>query len=212
MGHYQDIDIILNDIKELYEMVKGLREEENIPRFIIKLTDGKVEKIKNGLNRLSVSENNPTVQTENKTVQPDTIDQPIETMASTEPLQTEDITKNNIPEISEPVAVPEIKTEETPQSILVKEKIVSSQTEILNESIEKRLIVDVRKALSLNDRFRFQRELFNNDAQYMNRTLDQIGSYTQLADVLDYLKETFHWDKENTHATDFIKIVIKKFS
>lgn len=212
MGHYQDIDIILNDIKELYEMVKELREEENIPRFIIKLTDGKVEKIRNGLNRLSVSENNPTVQTENKTVQSDTIDQPIEITVSTEPLQTEDIAENNIPEISEPVAVPEIKIEETPQSILIKEKIVSSQTEILNESIEKRLIVDVRKALSLNDRFRFQRELFNNDAQYMNRTLDQIGSYTQLADVLDYLKETFHWDKENPHATDFIKIVIKKFS
>ncbi|MDD2525744.1 MAG: hypothetical protein PHH63_05460, partial [Bacteroidales bacterium] len=68
------------------------------------------------------------------------------------------------------------------------------------------------KALSLNDRFRFQRELFSNDAKYMDKVLDEVGSFKTLAEVLEYLKEKFNWSKDNEPAMDFIKIVIKKFS
>ncbi|MDD3162296.1 MAG: hypothetical protein PHX49_10300, partial [Bacteroidales bacterium] len=91
-------------------------------------------------------------------------------------------------------------------------ELLASRPQSLHETLEKRLVVDVRKALSLNDRFRFQRELFSNDAKYMDKVLDEVGSFKTLAEVLEYLKEKFNWSKDNEPAMDFIKIVIKKFS
>jgi len=46
----------------------------------------------------------------------------------------------------------------------------------------------------------------------MDKVLDEIGSYKNLAEVLEYLKAKFNWSKDNETAMDFIKIVIKKFS
>lgn len=209
MGHYQDIDIILNDIKELYEMVKGFREETNIPNFIVKLAENKAEKIKTGLGKLMVGGDVLNVQ--------ESLEEPVDTLANRIEEKEKPIVET-VQQAETEVAVEAIQkehSEEKAESLSpkesIKEKIVA-QISSYNEPVERRLIVDVRKSISLNDRFRFQRELFNNDSQYMNKVLDEIGQYSQLSDVLNYLKETFHWEKDNQAATDFIKIVIKKYS
>ncbi len=212
MGHYQNIDIVLNDIKELYEMVKGFREEPNIPRFIIKLAENKIDKIKSGLETISNTEILASEQSSKEAaVKTETTPQaPIQVKEEVAPIE-EKKEEEEIIATPQPTPIVEIKPTDRPEVVAIKEKIVS-QPSSLNDIIEQRLVIDIRKSLSLNDRFRFQRELFNNDANFMNKTLDEISTYSQLSDVLEYLKDTFHWDNENEHATDFIKIVIKKFS
>lgn len=209
MGYYQEIDIILNDIKELQEMVVGFRNETNVPEFIIRLAENKAEKIKSRLKTLKEEATLTEQQNKTASIQSDSVD-----IRVTE--QTEISVVESVSIEEDAIFVEESKTVESiaPSDSLTDSisELLASRPQSLHESLEKRLVVDVRKALSLNDRFRFQRELFNNDAKSMDKVLDEIGSFKSLAEVLEYLKEKFNWNKDNEPAMDFIKIVIKKFS
>ncbi|MDD4635999.1 MAG: hypothetical protein PHI48_11560 [Bacteroidales bacterium] len=209
MGYYQEIDIILNDIKELQEMVVGFRHETNVPEFIIRLAENKAEKIKSRLNTLK--EEAALTEQQNKTAsaQSDSVDIRVTEQTEISVVESVSIEEDAI-SVEEGKAVESIAPSDGLADTI--NELLASRPHSLHESLEKRLVVDVRKALSLNDRFRFQRELFTNDAKYMDKVLDEIGSFKSLAEVLEYLKEKFNWSKDNEPAMDFIKIVIKKFS
>jgi len=209
MGYYQEIDMILNDIKELQEMVAGFRNETNVPEFIIRLAENKAEKIKSRLKTLKEEAALTEQQHKAAVIQTVSLDikapeQPEIPVAEAAKVE-EDVMPVEEKAVVEPLASSHILADSI-------NELLASRPQSLHDSLEKRLVVDVRKALSLNDRFRFQRELFNNDAKCMDKVLDEIGSYKSLAEVLEYLKAKFNWSKDNEPAMDFIKIVIKKFS
>ncbi len=81
----------------------------------------------------------------------------------------------------------------------------------LEEVLQRRRTQELRKALSLNDKFRFRRELFGNSDVHMNETLaliDTMGSYEEAE---DYLYNDLGWDVENPEVTEFMKIVQNRF-
>ena len=82
----------------------------------------------------------------------------------------------------------------------------------LNDVLNKQLAVDLRNIISLNDRFRFQRELFGGDNNLMNETLNQLNSSESLIDAFAYLNDRFDWDWEEEPASDFKIILEKRFS
>ncbi len=41
-------------------------------------------------------------------------------------------------------------------------------------------VTDLRRSISLNDSFRFSRELFNGDSEQMNRVIEQISEMSSL--------------------------------
>ena len=45
----------------------------------------------------------------------------------------------------------------------------------LNDRMEKAKLTDLRKAFTLNDRFRFCRELFGGEEQQMNRVVSELN-------------------------------------
>lgn len=92
-----------------------------------------------------------------------------------------------------PVEEPSVKT---PSSAVLGEQLKPS--------------AELAKSLSLNDTFRFSRELFEGDTEKMNRTLLEISRMETLADVVSYLSAHTHWDEENEAAKDFIEL-LKKF-
>ena len=209
MGYYQEIDIILNDIKELQEMVAGFRNETNVPEFIIRLAENKAEKIKGRLKTLK--EEAALTEQQHKAAIIPSASLDIEAPEQMEiPVAEAAKVEENVAPVEEKAAVEPVASSHILADSI--NELLASRPQSLHESLEKRLVVDVRKALSLNDRFRFQRELFNNDAKCMDKVLDEIGSFKNLAEVLEYLKEKFSWSKDNEPAMDFIKIVIKKFS
>lgn len=82
----------------------------------------------------------------------------------------------------------------------------------LDDLIQRKLVTDIRKAISLNDRFRFKRELFANNEQIMSQTLDSINQFQTYSDALAFIKEKFDWDEENETVADFLSIVEKRFA
>jgi hypothetical protein len=88
------------------------------------------------------------------------------------------------------------------------EIIVSS----LNDIINKQLSTDLRKIISLNDRFRFQKDLFEGNAKLMDETINQLNGSASLNDAFIFLNNSFNWNWEEDSASDFKIILEKRFS
>jgi hypothetical protein len=88
---------------------------------------------------------------------------------------------------------------------------LSGQTVSLNDVLEKKNLSDIRKALSLNDRFYFRKELFAGDEAKMNKVLTDLNDIHSYEESIAYLNEKLNWDAENTTVAEFIKLIEKRF-
>jgi hypothetical protein len=95
----------------------------------------------------------------------------------------------------------------------------SSRNELLSKSdnslasvLANKKITDIRQAINIGDRFRFQRELFRGNGEDMNKTLNYINQLATIDEVLTFLKSKYNWDEDNESAQDFLQIARRKFA
>lgn len=67
--------------------------------------------------------------------------------------------------------------------------------------------VNLAKAFTLNDRFRFKRELFGGDDADFTDTLQLLSEMDSYAEAEDYLLKDMMWDKEDPAVADFLAIL-----
>ena len=72
-------------------------------------------------------------------------------------------------------------------------------------------IEDIKQAISIGDRFRFQRELFKGNGEDMNKTLSYINQLASLNEVISFLKSKYNWDDKNEVTEDFFQIIRRRF-
>lgn len=72
-------------------------------------------------------------------------------------------------------------------------------------------VLDLKRGLSLNDRFLFQRELFNNDRHEMNSMMIRLNAFNTYPDVENYLRENTSWNFDNQMVKDFLLAIKKGF-
>ncbi len=72
-------------------------------------------------------------------------------------------------------------------------------------------VSDLRKALGINDRFFYKRELFGNNADLMNQTLDQLNQMDSINDARNFLLTNFNWDTENEAMISFMELIERRF-
>ena len=110
--------------------------------------------------------------------------------------------------IVEPAPQPEVKPEPVaePTQPLHKAK-QPLQTSLFGTSVE-----DIRQAISLGDRFLFQRELFAGNGELMQKTLDELNALDSLEEAMDYVADNFEWDKESTAVQLFENVLKRRFS
>lgn len=81
----------------------------------------------------------------------------------------------------------------------------------VDQKLQRDLSKDIRKAFSLNDRFRFQRELFAGSASAMNTAIEHIEVMTSYGNAELYFFSQLHWDRDNQDVKDFMEIVRNHF-
>ena len=81
------------------------------------------------------------------------------------------------------------------------------QTSLFGTSVE-----DIRQAISLGDRFLFQRELFAGNGELMQKTLDELNALDSLEEAMEYVADNFEWDKESTAVQLFENVLKRRFS
>ena len=83
-------------------------------------------------------------------------------------------------------------------------------------TIEEKLAIqntrDLRTAFTINDRFRFKRELFGNKDTELADALNMISAMSSFAEVQEYFFEDLEWDKDNPEVIDFLKIISNYFN
>ncbi|MBQ7449226.1 MAG: hypothetical protein IJS73_05415 [Paludibacteraceae bacterium] len=72
-------------------------------------------------------------------------------------------------------------------------------------------ITDIRRAMSIADRYLFQRELFSGDAEKMLQTIDKLNNMNSLNDALEYISRKFHWDTNSQAYELFYNLLKRRF-
>jgi len=142
-------------------------------------------------------------------------------------IQTEDETEitletSEITQVTEVIDNHEVKvtTNETTKTTIAdkiihptvsRNEVMSKSDNSLSATIANKKITDIKQAISIGDRFRFQRELFKGNGEEMNKTLSYINQLATLDEVLSFLKSKYGWDETNEATEDFYQIVRRKF-
>ena len=108
-----------------------------------------------------------------------------------------------------PEPAPEVKAEPVVEVKVEKPapRPVPQQTSLFGTAVE-----DIRQAISLGDRFLFQRELFAGNGELMQKTLDEINTLSSLGEAMGYVRDNFDWDKDSTAVQLFENVLKRRFS
>lgn len=72
-------------------------------------------------------------------------------------------------------------------------------------------LLDLKRGISLNDRFLFQRELFNNSRSEMDRVVEALNKLGSFEEAENYLKSQQSWNFENQTVKEFLLIIKRGF-
>lgn len=77
----------------------------------------------------------------------------------------------------------------------------------LDELLSRRTNSDLRKAFTLNDKYRFRRELFGNSDGAMNDSLDMVAAMKSYDEATEYFYTDLGWDCQDENVKEFMSII-----
>ncbi len=229
MANKEKIDYLLLDIRELERLVAGMRDAEVYPVSFFGQTFDLTHKILKDLHSLEAAKIEmlrKQMEEHQALIQsiPPSVATPVQTaqeppVIASAPIQAEAETVVEEPEVKQIVTeevIKEVPHEETPveEPVAVQPEPVMPPERpglFLNDLLEKKNLSDFRKAFSLNDRFRFRRELFGGDEARMNKAINDLNDLHSYEDSVTYLNNELKWNIEDEAVADFIKLLEKRF-
>lgn len=158
--------------------------------------------------------------TANETLEEETVDQETVVEEMEEEIQIAVIeTAERETEIStpEPPVIEQLEPRKTilgersMTAVHTRNETLSHTDNSISATLANKKITDIKQAISIGDRFRFQRELFRGNGEDMNKTLTYINQLATLEEVLSFLKSKYGWQQNNEAAEDFFQIVKRRF-
>ena len=230
------IALIQKDIAELDMIAKGLNETGEIAPMVLHLATKKAQDLLTNLMQLTENQSKQA-KIEEKTIE--IIEKKpveIEIVLNKEP----EIEIKPEPEIKielepEPVKIPiqeEVKPLPPPlpppspspekKTTIADKMAVGAETKLDSISkskennsvasvISNKKITELKKSISLGDRFRFQRELFSGNVDLMTQTLTDLDAIENHNAALEYLHRKFQWDYETEVVSDFLNILNRRY-
>jgi len=111
---------------------------------------------------------------------------------------------------TEPVAAtPAVEATAAPEPPVVNESIETPQS--LEEKLARERARDIFRAFTLNDKFRFRRELFRNSQDEFDETLNVISQMSSITEAEEYIYDDLCWDPDNEDVKAFMDVVAKHF-
>ena len=112
----------------------------------------------------------------------------------------------------EPIAEPEVVAEPEPvKEEPAKEEPVQEEQASPNAALYGKAVDDIRKAISLGDRFLYQRELFGQNAELMQKTLTELNELSTYEEAIQYIGKHFQWDTESSTYQQFLVTLHRRF-
>jgi len=237
MGDKEKMDYLLVDIRELEKLVASMRDAEIYPVSFFSQAYTTTQKIVDNLQSIEADqlalfkeqmEKHRALikKAERLEAEAALVTQMQEQESNYEPVQEMELPSvEELNEEKESVATPAevtVVAEKTVSESAASLSSASSHTTTLeqslphsislNEVIQKKFLADFRKAFSLNDRFRFRRELFGGDEGRMNEAISDLNELQSFEESITYLDKKLKWNVEDEAVADFIKLLEKRFS
>ena len=76
--------------------------------------------------------------------------------------------------------------------------------------LQNKPIGDLTKAIGINDKFLFTKELFSGNAELYAKTIRQLNEFTDINEALIYIQENFSWNDDNEAANQLIDLIRRK--
>ncbi|MDE5727292.1 MAG: hypothetical protein K2H94_04090 [Duncaniella sp.] len=83
--------------------------------------------------------------------------------------------------------------------------------ETLDERIARERARDIKKAFTINDKFRFRRELFHDSQEEFDETLDIISGMASFGEAEEYFYDDLCWNPSDTEVMAFMESVSRHF-
>ena len=131
-----------------------------------------------------------------------------EPVAEPQPVVEEQVTSAEPAEQKEEEPVAEPQPEPAPQPTPAPQPDaprVPQQTSLFGAAV-----TDIRQAVSIGDRFLFQRELFGGNAEKQQQTLTELNSLHSFDEAVAFI-ERFGWDKQSPTHELFINVLRRRF-
>ena len=110
--------------------------------------------------------------------------------------------------VAEPAKEPELPMVE-PEPVVEPEpqvqEVASPKAAMYGKAVD-----DIRLAISLGDRFLYQRELFGQNAELMQRTLTELNELGSFDEAMSYISR-FNWDTESNTYQQFLVTLHRRF-
>jgi len=237
MGDKEKMDYLLVDIRELEKLVASMRDAEIYPVSFFSQAYTTTQKIVDNLQSIEADQlalfkeqmekHRALIKKAERLEAEAALATQMQEQESTyEPVQEMELPSvEELNEEKESVATPAevtVVAEKTVSEPAASLSSASSHTTTLeqslphsislNEVIQKKFLADFRKAFSLNDRFRFRRELFGGDEGRMNEAISDLNELQSFEESITYLDKKLKWNVEDEAVADFIKLLEKRFS
>lgn len=193
------------------------RRADRTPAEVVELLKEKVAKLKSSVDVLSCVKSYSSVaasaEYEERQDAAGKPSQPVAAVVEPEPKPVVKIAEPK-PVVKIPVPEPESKKPQEPIITPIVEKISQRQAPEKYVAPVKDIetLGDMHKVFTLNDKFRFRRELFNNNDTDFQDALNVVKTMSSLDDAKDYFYNDLCWDSENEDVKDFIEVISGYFS
>ena len=103
-----------------------------------------------------------------------------------------------------------VVTEPEPAPIAEPEPAPVEETASPKAAVYGKAVDDIRQAISLGDRFLYQRELFGQNAELMQKALTELNALGSFDEAMNYIRQ-FGWDTESSTYQQFIVTLHRRF-
>ena len=133
-----------------------------------------------------------------------------------EPVAEEPVAEEPI--VDEPIVEEPIVEKPIAEEPIIEEPVANEEKVAAEESVAPKTnlygkpVDDIKQAIALGDRFLFQRELFRQNVELMQRTFADINALHSFNEAIAYLDRHFDWDKESNTYALFLTALHRRFS
>lgn len=147
-------------------------------------------------------ENNPPLIIENENIQK---------QREKEPKDTENKTEDDGPQKSSNGGIVADRFQNT-QTYRHDDLSKKQTKQDLSSRMQKKPIYDLTKAIGINDKFSFIRELFDGDKEQFHESIQIINELPSYEEAQKYIAESFNWNEEDPEVQKFMELIERKFA
>lgn len=133
------------------------------------------------------------------------------TVAETGSEEAHHISGQSVAPEPQPAPLPYSDAQSIAESAQLEETEDAEPSMTLDEKLSRQRAQNIFKAFTLNDKFRFRRELFRNSQDEFDETLNVIATMSDFDEAEEYFYNDLCWDPDSDDVKEFMAIVRRHF-